>query len=100
MTVNERITQLRTSKGWSVNKLANMAGISQAYLRDIELGNKKPSVEIVALICGALKISLATFFSYDNKDMLKQDPLIEKIYLMTPKQRKALAAFIDTLSLN
>lgn len=100
MTVNERITQLRTSKGWSVNKLANMAGISQAYLRDIELGNKKPSVEIVSLICGALKISLATFFSYDNEDILTQDPLIEKIYLMTPEQRKALATFIDTLSTN
>ncbi|MCH5268335.1 MAG: helix-turn-helix transcriptional regulator [Lachnospiraceae bacterium] len=100
MTVNERITQLRVSKGWSVNKLANMAGISQAYLRDVELGNKKPSVEIISLICGALKISLATFFSYDNDNTFKQDPLIEKIYLMTPEQRKALAAFIDTLSIN
>lgn len=100
MTANERITQLRTLNGLSVNKLANMAGISQAYLRDVELGNKKPSVEIVSLICGALKISLSTFFSYDNEDIFTQDPLIQKIYLMTPKQRKALAAFIDTLSMD
>lgn len=97
MTVNERIKQLRMSKGWSVNKLANMAGISQAYLRDIELDNKKPSVEIVSLICGALEISLSTFFSYDREDSFANDPLVQKVYQLTSTQRKALSDFIDTL---
>lgn len=37
-----RIKELREKAGYTVNKLANLAGISQSYLRDIELGNKNP----------------------------------------------------------
>ena len=40
MDIGYLIKQFRTSKGYSVNKLANMSGISQSYLRDVELGNK------------------------------------------------------------
>lgn len=48
MDIGERIIFLRTAKQYSVNKLANLAGISQSYLRDIELGNKNPTVEILS----------------------------------------------------
>ncbi len=42
METGKRITYFRTQKNYSVNKLANLAGISQSYLRDVELGNKNP----------------------------------------------------------
>ena len=38
MNVADRIKYFRQKNGITVNKLANMAGISQSYLRDIELG--------------------------------------------------------------
>ena len=44
MNVGERIKELREKRGLTVNKLANLAGISQSYLRDVELGNKNPTV--------------------------------------------------------
>lgn len=37
--IGNRITQLRSAKGYSVNKLANLAGISQSHLRDVERRN-------------------------------------------------------------
>ena len=43
MNVGKRITFFRTAKNYSVNKLATLSGISQSYLRDIELGNKNPN---------------------------------------------------------
>ena len=43
--VGARIKELRIKSGLTVNGLANKAGISQSYLRDIELGNKQPTVE-------------------------------------------------------
>lgn len=36
MNIGERIAYFRSSKGLTVNKLANLSGISQSYLRDIE----------------------------------------------------------------
>ena len=50
MDVGKHIKHYRTLKGYSVNKLANLSGISQSYLRDIELGNKNPTVEILSYI--------------------------------------------------
>lgn len=61
METGKRITYFRTQKNYSVNKLANLAGISQSYLRDVELGNKNPTIEILSYICDALNISLKDF---------------------------------------
>ena len=40
MNVGEKITFYREKKNITVNKLANMSGVSQSYLRDLELGKK------------------------------------------------------------
>ena len=45
MKVGERVTLFRQNKGYSVNKLANLSGVSQSYLREIELGKRNPTVE-------------------------------------------------------
>jgi len=63
MNTAERIIQLRTQKNYSTNKLAQLAGIGQATLRDIEIGKKNPNVTTLAKICQALDISLAEFFT-------------------------------------
>ena len=75
MNIGEKITYYRKKKNYSVNKLANLAGISQSYLRDIELGNKNPTIEFLSYICEALNISLKDFFDDDTPSLL-DDPLI------------------------
>lgn len=93
MEIGKRITFFRTGKGYSVNKLANLSGVSQSYLREIELGNKNPTVEFLTVLCDTLGISLKEFF-----DDQPNDPLISKIYQLTPQQRKALGDFLDTIN--
>ncbi len=88
MEVNKRITFLREQKGITVNKLANLAGISQGFLRDIELGNKRPTVETLSYICDALGISLKDFFDDDLFKHLLDDELLLEIYKLTPEQRR------------
>lgn len=97
MNIADRIKYFRVAKNYSVNKLANKAGISQSYLRDIELGNKNPTVEILSYICEALDISLQIFFSDTQNNELLDDSLTKKIYQLTPKQRMALRDFLDTI---
>lgn len=95
--IGERIKYFRKNKNISTNKLANMAGISQSYLRDIELSNKNPTVEILYLICNALGVSLKTFFDTDNFLNFSEDPLFQRIYQLSPDQRNALLIFLDKM---
>ncbi|GFH92134.1 transcriptional regulator ClgR [Lachnospiraceae bacterium] len=96
--VSKRITYLRTQKNYSVNKLANAAGISQSFLRDVELGNKNITVEYLSYICEALDISLADFFSDSFSERMSNDFVTSKIYRLTEKQRAALLAFLDAMA--
>lgn len=93
MEVGKRIAFFRTSKGYSVNKLANLSGVSQSYLREVELGNKNPTVEFLSVLCNTLGVTLKEFF-----DDQPADPLISKIYHLTPRQRKSLGDFLDSLN--
>lgn len=96
MDIGEKITYYRKKKNYSVNRLANLAGISQSYLRDIELGNKNPTIEFLSYICEALDISLKDFFD-DATPSLLDNPLICRVYQLSPKQKEALLTFLDTL---
>lgn len=96
--VKARITKLRKSKGISVNKLAEISGISQSYLRDIEIGNKEnPTIGIIENICQGLGISLAEFFADENELSFKDSRLMQTIYLLSPEQQKALDTFLTSI---
>lgn len=99
MDVGSRITSLSTAKHYTVNKLATLAGISQSYLRDVELGKKNPTVEILSYICDALGISLSEFFDDSTVSALQNDPLLNAIYSLNAKQRLALLEFLQSLNL-
>ncbi len=95
MNVSERITELRISKNMTTNKLANLAGISQSYLRNIELGIKNPTVEMLHYICDALDISLQVFFSEDYN---KISPiLLSALEKLSETEQIKLADFINEI---
>lgn len=98
MNIGEKIKFFRTQKNVTINKLSTQAGISQSFLRDIELGNKKPSVETLSYICDALKISLKDFFDDESISSISNDPLIQRIYQLSEEQRNALLIFLNTLN--
>ncbi len=94
MNVGKRIKTLREAKGLTVNKLANNAGISQSFLRDIELGNKNPTVETLTYFCDALDISLSDFF-YDDIEI---NPFLKTaIKKLNDNQQIKLAEFINCI---
>ena len=97
MDVGSRISFFRQQQGLTINKLANLAGISQSYLRDIELGNKQPTVEYLSYICDALNISLADFFDDSLQKKISEDPLTKAIYELNENQKNALLEFLKTM---
>lgn len=92
MDVGKRITFLREKKGITVNKLANISGISQSYLRDIELGKKQPTIEYLEYICYGLDTSLKDFF--DTEEVNDFNSALSRL---SPKQKKKLQEFLETL---
>ena len=92
--VGERIKYFRTEQKLTVNALANLAGISQSYLREIELGNKKPTIEYLEYICDALKISLVTFFDIEND----KEEIYHLISNLSDKQKKKLSDFLKSVT--
>lgn len=98
MNIGERIAYFRTAKGLTVNRLATLSGISQSYLRDIEIGkNHNPTIELLECLCETLGISLKDFFDTDSGATVSEDPLIREIYQLTPPQRDHLAAFLRSM---
>lgn len=98
MNIAERIIELRQLNGISTNKLANKAGISQSYLRDIELGNKNPTVEILSYICFALNISLSDFFSVEKSNICT--PLLSAVEKLSQEEQMKLAEFLISIKRN
>lgn len=97
MEIGAQIAKLRAAKGYTVNKLAMLSGVSQSYLRAIELGDKNPTVEILSVLCDTLGISLKEFFDDGTDGKLASDPLLRRIYQLTPAQREALCGFLDSM---
>ena len=91
--VSARITELRRMRGLTVNGLANLAGISQSYLREIELGNKKPTIEYLEYICEALNVSLVAFFDVDGDD----GEITRVLSHLNKKQKEALLIFLKSM---
>ena len=98
MDVGNRIKQLREAKGWTTNRLANRCGISQSFLRAVELGEKGISVENLSLVCGELGLSMKAFFDVPGETDPAEDGLLRQIERLSPEQRRTLAAFLDTMT--
>ena len=81
----------------SLRRLADMAGVSNPYLSQIERGLRKPSADILQQIAKALEVSAETM--YVQAGMLDADKANENMSLeseirkaaeLTEEQRKAL----------
>ena len=95
MNVGERIIELRTAKGLTTNKLANLAGVSQSHLREIELGKRNPTVETLSFFCDALGISLSDCFN-ENDGKTINPLLLTVIKELSEEQQLRLAEFLNT----
>ena len=62
-----KMEQLRTAKKISLEQLANLTGLSQRYLKEIEQGIANPSVSVVIQIAKALSIDSGSFLSAEDE---------------------------------
>lgn len=88
MNIGENIKTYRTLHGLSLPRLAEQAGVSKAFLWEIENGNsKRPGAEVLSKIADALGITIAHLMGKESKTV--SPPLVE------PEINEALRAFIE-----
>ena len=93
MDVGKRLIEMRDRCWLTQNGLAERAGVSQTHLRRVELGQADITVGHLQLLCDAMGITLQEFFNTEER----QDDLSVALSKLTPKQKKLLIAFIESL---
>lgn len=58
-----QLRQIRTDRSLTQDQLAEMTGLSKGFLSQLETGARQPSVETIALLSSALKVSKAELIS-------------------------------------
>ncbi len=68
--MGERIRALRAENGFSIRSLAERAGISHSFLRDIECGHRNPTEPVLVRIAGELGVKVTDLREINPKVLL------------------------------
>lgn len=99
MNLANRLKTIRTNKGYSVYKLAQISEISSTYIHEIEKGKKQPTVEVISKLCNALNITLSDFFKEElKKKPINIDEVVKELKNLTPSQLEAINNLIKAIT--
>lgn len=97
-SVGKRIREIRLKKHFSQEQIALRAGITPAYLGQIEREEKNPTVKLVEKISNALDISLSELFSNQENLISYTDSIEENIIFeireLSEKERSEILSII------
>lgn len=95
--LGQRLRQLRRQKGYTLQSMAEKAGIGNVYLSEIERGLKMPSLNSFIKIVEALEVSADSILrgELSSGKTYIYDDITQKMQGLTPKQRKAATDILD-----
>ena len=74
IAVANRLVFLCGQRGWTINKLATVSGVSPSTVKSILYGrSKNPGIVTIKILCDGLDLSLAGFFSGPAFGHLEQE---------------------------
>jgi transcriptional regulator with XRE-family HTH domain len=73
--LGRRIRELRKMRGWSQEKLGEMADLHPTYVGGIERGERNVAFENLAHISSAFGLTLSQFFDYQKGSKSRRDTL-------------------------
>jgi len=66
-TLGSRLRALRESRDWTLENVAELTGLSKAFLSRLECGERQPSLGALGSIAKALNVSIATLFEQPDQ---------------------------------
>lgn len=77
--IGERIKSLREKKGYSITKLADLAGISKSYLSYIERNmQNNPSLQVMAKIAAPLDSNIEYLLGEEHLPKIHEDEMLDE----------------------
>jgi transcriptional regulator with XRE-family HTH domain len=73
--VGETLRGLRLRQRRTLREVSATARVSLGYLSEVERGQKEPSSELLAAICGALDVELSELFAEVSQTLRREEKL-------------------------
>jgi transcriptional regulator with XRE-family HTH domain len=73
--VGETLRGLRLRQRRTLREVSASARVSLGYLSEVERGQKEPSSELLASICGALDVELSELFAEVSQSLRREEKL-------------------------
>jgi transcriptional regulator with XRE-family HTH domain len=73
--VGETLRGLRLRQRRTLREVSASARVSLGYLSEVERGQKEPSSELLAAICGALDVELSELFTEVSQTLRREEKL-------------------------
>lgn len=73
--VGQTLRGLRLRQRRTLREVSASARVSLGYLSEVERGQKEPSSELLAAICGALDVDLSELFQHVSTELRREEKL-------------------------
>ena len=73
--VGETLRGVRMRQRRTLREVSASARVSLGYLSEVERGQKEPSSELLAAICGALEVELSDLFGEVSRTLRREEKL-------------------------
>jgi transcriptional regulator with XRE-family HTH domain len=73
--VGETLRGVRMRQRRTLREVSASARVSLGYLSEVERGQKEPSSELLAAICGALEVELSELFAEVSQTLRREEKL-------------------------
>jgi transcriptional regulator with XRE-family HTH domain len=77
--VGETLRALRLRQRRTLREVSSSARVSLGYLSEVERGQKEPSSELLAAICGALDVELSELFREVTDTLRREEKLVGRL---------------------
>jgi XRE family transcriptional regulator, stress-response regulator len=89
--VGQTLRGLRLRQRRTLREVSASARVSLGYLSEVERGQKEPSSELLAAICGALDVELSELFQEVSTELRREEKLVAAGRLASVPSRGRLA---------
>ena len=97
--IGRRLAEIRKSRGWTQERLAEQTDLSNNYISNIENNRSIPSLETLVKLCEAIDITPNDVLlgSSVTSEQYMNDILWERIRQCTPEEKRLIDGFISLL---
>ena len=100
MDISERLKSIRVAKNMSVYKLSQLSGVSETHIRDLERGDRNPSIDTLCRLVEPMGVPVSELFTESNNMTVLSDDektLLDCYRMLSKDKADSLLIFLRTL---